>query len=154
MPTNVGILTFISRINDWLLWFKPEITIDFGYFSIYEQLKFHAQLSWERNKFYNLGAWYSLERGASNVYQQSMVWAKVRNISSFFHFSSKILICTAFKIHAVLEISTLATKRPSSPSFSALPTMSPAKRKLTKIQPTNNTDTSLMVFRCFAYNSL
>ena len=30
--------------------------MDFGYFSIYEQLKFHAQLSWERKKFYNLGA--------------------------------------------------------------------------------------------------
>ena len=57
MPTIVGILTFISRINDWLLWLKPEISIDFGYFSIYEQLKFHAQLSWERKKFYNLGAW-------------------------------------------------------------------------------------------------
>ena len=46
----------ISRINDRLLWFKPEISIDFGYFSINEQLKFHAQLSWERKKFYNLGA--------------------------------------------------------------------------------------------------
>ena len=50
MPTIVGILTFISRINDWFLWFKPEISIDFGYFSIYEQLKFHARLSWERKK--------------------------------------------------------------------------------------------------------
>ena len=58
MPTIVGILTFISRINDWLLWFKPEISIDFGYFSIYEQLKFHAQLSWEQKKIYNLGIWY------------------------------------------------------------------------------------------------
>ena len=56
MPTIVGILTFISRINDWLLWFKPEISIDFGYFSIHEQLTFHAQLSWERKKFYNIGA--------------------------------------------------------------------------------------------------
>ena len=26
-----------------------------GYFSIYEQWKFHAQLSWETKKFYNLG---------------------------------------------------------------------------------------------------
>ena len=50
MPTLVGILTFISRINDWLLWFKPEISIDFGYFSIREQLKFHAPLSWEWKK--------------------------------------------------------------------------------------------------------
>ena len=56
MPTNVGILTFISRINDWFLWSKLEILIDFGYFRIYEQLKFHAQLSWEQKKFYNLGA--------------------------------------------------------------------------------------------------
>ena len=45
MPTIVGILTFISRINDYLLRFKPEIFIDFGYYSINEQFKFHAQLS-------------------------------------------------------------------------------------------------------------
>ena len=45
MPTIVGILTFISRINDWLLCFKPKFSIDYGYFDIYEHLKFHAQLS-------------------------------------------------------------------------------------------------------------
>ena len=38
MPTIAGILTFISRINDW---FKPGISIDFGHFSIYEQFKFY-----------------------------------------------------------------------------------------------------------------
>ena len=54
MPTVVGILTFISRINDWLLGFTSEISIDFGYFSTYEQIKFHAQLSWAWKKFYNL----------------------------------------------------------------------------------------------------
>ena len=43
--TIVGILTFISRINYWLWLFKPEISINFGYFSIYEQFKFHAHLS-------------------------------------------------------------------------------------------------------------
>ena len=41
----IAILTFISRINDWLWRFKTEISIDFGYFSIYELLRFHAQLS-------------------------------------------------------------------------------------------------------------
>ena len=48
MPTIVGILTFMSRINDWLWLFKPEISIDFGYFSTclnLKQFKFHAQLS-------------------------------------------------------------------------------------------------------------
>ena len=50
-----GILTFISRINDWLLWLKPKISIDFDCFSIYKQLKFHAHLSWDWKKFYNLG---------------------------------------------------------------------------------------------------
>ena len=54
MPTIVGILTFISRINDWLLSPKSEISIDFGYFRIYKQLKF--QLSWEWKKVYNLRA--------------------------------------------------------------------------------------------------
>ena len=45
MPTTVGILTFISRINDWLLRFKPEISVDFDFFSINEQFNFHAHLS-------------------------------------------------------------------------------------------------------------
>ena len=39
MSTIVGILTFISRINDWLWLFKPEIFMDIGYFDICEQLK-------------------------------------------------------------------------------------------------------------------
>ena len=45
MPTTVGILTFISRINDWLWWFNPNIAIEFGFFTIYEQFEFRAQLS-------------------------------------------------------------------------------------------------------------
>ena len=44
MPTTVGILTFISMIYDMPCLYKPEISIYLGYFSIYEQLKFHAQL--------------------------------------------------------------------------------------------------------------
>ena len=45
MPTIVGILTFISRRNYRLWHSKPSISIYFGLFGIYEQLKFHAQLS-------------------------------------------------------------------------------------------------------------
>ena len=45
MPTVVGILTFISRINYCLMGYLPEFSTDFGYFSFYELLKFHAQLS-------------------------------------------------------------------------------------------------------------
>ena len=47
MPTIVGILTFISRINYRLWSYKPSISISMyvGYFSIYEDLKFQAQLS-------------------------------------------------------------------------------------------------------------
>ena len=37
-------------------YFNLEFPLIFGYISIYEQLEFHAQLSWERKKFYNLGA--------------------------------------------------------------------------------------------------
>ena len=40
MPTIVGILTFISRINYRLWSSKPSISIYFGYFSIHEDLKF------------------------------------------------------------------------------------------------------------------
>ena len=49
MPTivrkMVGILTFISRINYRLWSSKPSILIYLGYFGIYEDLKFQAQLS-------------------------------------------------------------------------------------------------------------
>ena len=46
MPTIVGFLTFISRINYRLLSSKPSISIYMylGYFCVYEQLKFQAQL--------------------------------------------------------------------------------------------------------------
>ena len=45
MPKVVGILTFISRINYRLWSSKPSISIYLGYFGIYEQFKFYAQLS-------------------------------------------------------------------------------------------------------------
>ena len=45
MPTTVGILTFISRINLLFLSFEPEFFQIFDYFSINQQMKFHAQLS-------------------------------------------------------------------------------------------------------------
>ena len=44
MPTTVGILTFRSRINNRLWSPKCDISIYLGYFSIYEQFEFHAQL--------------------------------------------------------------------------------------------------------------
>ena len=45
MPTIVGILTFISRINYRLWSSEPSISIYLGYFCIYEEFKFQAQLS-------------------------------------------------------------------------------------------------------------
>ena len=44
MPTIVGILTFMSRINYRLWSSKPSISRYLGYFGIYEPFKFHAQL--------------------------------------------------------------------------------------------------------------
>ena len=58
MPTIVGILTFISRINttsERLRWKGRNVFI-FQHFSFQEQLKFRAQLSWVWFKLYNLGA--------------------------------------------------------------------------------------------------
>ena len=45
MPTIVGILTFMSRINYRLWSSKPSISVYLGYFGIYEKFKFYAQLS-------------------------------------------------------------------------------------------------------------
>ena len=44
-PRELGILTFISRINYQILRHEPEFSTNFDYFSIYDQLKFDAQLS-------------------------------------------------------------------------------------------------------------
>ena len=46
MPTNVGILTFISMINTALERLKARNFFICRYFSFYEQLKCHVQLSW------------------------------------------------------------------------------------------------------------
>ena len=56
MPTIVGILTFISRINTTSESFKARKIFISHHFTFYEQLKFHAQLIWASKKFYNLGA--------------------------------------------------------------------------------------------------
>ena len=53
MPTIVGILTFISRINYRLRSSKPSIYL--GYFSIYEDLNFKLSRVEHDKKFYNLG---------------------------------------------------------------------------------------------------
>ena len=45
MPTIVGILTFMSRINYRLWQSELEILTNFGYFRNNEQFKIHAQLS-------------------------------------------------------------------------------------------------------------
>ena len=45
MPTMVGILTFISRINTTSNSLEARKVFIFLHFSFYEQLKFHAQLS-------------------------------------------------------------------------------------------------------------
>ena len=56
MPTIVGILTFISMINTASERLKSG-NFFIRYSSFYEQLQFHAQLSWACKKSYNHGAW-------------------------------------------------------------------------------------------------
>ena len=56
MRTIVGILTFISMINTTSDRLKARHFFICWYFSFYEQLKFHAQLSWAWKKLYNLRA--------------------------------------------------------------------------------------------------
>ena len=57
MPTIVGILTFISKINTTSERLKSRNFFICRYFSFYEQLKLRAQLSWAWKEFYNLAAW-------------------------------------------------------------------------------------------------
>ena len=55
MPTIVGILTFISKINYRVWQYENEISTNFGYFSNYEHLKFHAQLLELERRFISSG---------------------------------------------------------------------------------------------------
>ena len=57
MPTIVGILTLISMINTTSDSLKARKIFICKHFCFYQQLKFHAQLSWAWKKFYNPEAW-------------------------------------------------------------------------------------------------
>ena len=52
----IVILTLISRINESSERLKASNTYIVQHLSFYEQLKFHAQLSWAQKKYYNLRA--------------------------------------------------------------------------------------------------
>ena len=67
MPTIVGILTFISMINTTSERLKAIHLFICWDFSFYEQLKFHAQLSWAWKKFYNLWARLSIPLNAGCI---------------------------------------------------------------------------------------
>ena len=63
MPTIVGILTFISRINTSSESLKARNTYIFQRFSFYEQLKFYAQSSEHKKDFITSGPDLSPIRG-------------------------------------------------------------------------------------------
>ena len=56
MLKNVGILTFISRKNTSNESLKASNAYISRYFSFYEQLKFHDQLSWAQKSFITSGS--------------------------------------------------------------------------------------------------
>ena len=72
MPTVVGILTVISIINTSSERLKARNLFIYRYFSFYELLKFHAQLSWAWKKFYNLGA-RTVNRALSKILKTGVI---------------------------------------------------------------------------------
>ena len=60
---NLKILTIFFKLLScstqlsMLSWVEHEKSLNCWYFYFYDQVKFHAQLSWAWKKFYNLGAW-------------------------------------------------------------------------------------------------
>ena len=52
----IGIFIFMTKWNFMLSWVEHEKSFNYWYFYFYDQVKFHAQLSWAWKKFYNLGA--------------------------------------------------------------------------------------------------
>ena len=63
----VGILKFISLINTTFERLQARNFFICRYFSVYDRLKFRAQLSWAWKKFYNLGARPIWGQGLLNV---------------------------------------------------------------------------------------
>ena len=57
MPTIVCIFIFLSMTKTTSEHLKARKIFIFKHFRFYKHLKFHAQLSWARQKFYNLEAW-------------------------------------------------------------------------------------------------
>ena len=55
MPTIVGILKFISKINTTYESFKARQILIFQHFSYYKHVKFYAQFGWAWRKFKDLG---------------------------------------------------------------------------------------------------
>ena len=56
MPTYVGILTFISRINTTSEYFKQQKVFIFQYFSFYQAVENSCTVELSMKKFNNLGA--------------------------------------------------------------------------------------------------
>ena len=81
MPTIVGIFKFISMINTTSERLKARNFFIRRYFSLCGQLKFHAQLSCEPKKFYNLGpglclcCWHATKSGGA-IYCFEMNFSK------------------------------------------------------------------------------
>ena len=95
----VGILTFTIRINTGSESFTARKIFAFQYFSFYEELKFHAQLSWPWEKFINLGPAYTYRAWWSNIFRKKIFshpfqWSKpyefkCQNISISLFFSEQ-----------------------------------------------------------------
>ena len=73
MPTIIGILTFMNGKNRNIGLSESENSWIFRYFYTYEHLKFHAQLNWSWNFFYNLGAWI-----CTDIVLHGTTWCPIR----------------------------------------------------------------------------
>ena len=96
MPTIVGILTFMSGKNSILGLSELKTSRISWYFYTYEHLKFHAQLSWARKKFYNLGACsvklHKHERNRLKI--KGWSWLLTQNCSGAHLFNCIFKFCT------------------------------------------------------------
>ena len=72
----VGILTLMSRIDNMLSCIEHETYFDFDYFSIYEQFRFHAQLSQALKSFFitETSPYKSYHRFAPNIVKTGEIW--------------------------------------------------------------------------------
>ena len=130
MPTIVGILTCMRGKNSILGLTEPNKKPNILVFYTYEHLKFHAQLSWVWNKFYNLRAKFSY---STLIVSENCILTRKLDINFWSHRSMKHRLWP--NNYDCIQLPSFRCKH--EPSYRTLLLIVPEKWSLTRKIDTN-----------------